>query len=182
MNAPSPAPIARAGRPGDRGPIRVMIVDDSLTVRTIFKRMVESDGAMEVVGTAASAERAIAQLESSPVDVVLLDLEMPGMGGLEALPQILKRSDGGQVLVVSSLTQDGAEHTVSALSMGAADTMLKPWCPWLHPRSCEGFLIAQVRQEVARVVRDPRARGERRGDERDLQGPPHRPGAPALRP
>ena len=103
-----------------------MIVDDSLTVRTIFKRMVESDGAMEVVGTAASAERAIAQLESSPVDVVLLDLEMPGMGGLEALPQILKRSDGGQVLVVSSLTQDGAEHTVSALSMGAADTMLKP--------------------------------------------------------
>lgn len=126
MNAPSPAPIARAGKRGERGPIRVMIVDDSLTVRTIFKRMVESDGAMEVVGTAASAERAIAQLESTPVDVILLDLEMPGMGGLEALPQILKRSDGGQVLVVSSLTQDGAEHTVSALSMGAADTMLKP--------------------------------------------------------
>lgn len=109
-----------------RNAIRVMIVDDSLTVRTIFKRMVESDGAMEVIFTASSAERAIAQLGTNPADVILLDLEMPGMGGLEALPTILERAGGGQVLVVSSLTQDGAEHTVSALSMGAADTMLKP--------------------------------------------------------
>ncbi|MEL6416537.1 MAG: response regulator, partial [Pseudomonadota bacterium] len=106
--------------------VRVMIVDDSLTVRTIFKRMVESDTAMEVIATASSAERAIAQLETSGVDVILLDLEMPGMGGLEALPKLLEGAAGGQVLVVSSLTQDGAEHTVSALSMGAADTMLKP--------------------------------------------------------
>jgi len=106
--------------------IRVMIVDDSLTVRTIFKRMVESDGSMAIIGTASSAERAIAQLAKTPADVVLLDLEMPGVGGLKALPDILKAAQGGQVLVVSSLTQDGAEHTVSALSMGAADTMLKP--------------------------------------------------------
>lgn len=138
MNAPSPVPTAaRQARPGGDKPgssvrsptkaaVRVMIVDDSLTVRTIFKRMVESDGTMEVVGTAASAERAIAQLSTTPADVILLDLEMPGMGGLEALPELLKRAEGGQVLVVSSLTQDGAEHTVSALSMGAADTMLKP--------------------------------------------------------
>lgn len=126
MNAPASGSFDRPRRAGDTAPIKVMIVDDSLTVRTIFKRMVESDGAMEVVATAASAERAIAQLDSNPVDVILLDLEMPGMGGLEALPVILKRSEAGQVLVVSSLTQDGAEHTVSALSMGAADTMLKP--------------------------------------------------------
>lgn len=111
---------------GDQTLTRVMIVDDSLTVRTIFKRMVESDGALTVAGTASSAERAIAQLAATPTDVVLLDLEMPGMGGLEALPSILKTASDAQVLVVSSLTQDGAEHTVSALSMGAADTMLKP--------------------------------------------------------
>ncbi|NQX93712.1 MAG: chemotaxis-specific protein-glutamate methyltransferase CheB [Erythrobacter sp.] len=103
-----------------------MIVDDSLTVRTIFKRMVESDSGMEVIATASSAERAIAQLDTTQLDVILLDLEMPGMGGLEALPKLLKGADGAQVLVVSSLTQDGAEHTISALSMGAADTMLKP--------------------------------------------------------
>src|SRR3546814_9086086 len=51
---------------------------------------------------------------------------MPGMGGLEALPRILERARNAQVLVVSSLTRDGAEHTLAALSMGAAETMLKP--------------------------------------------------------
>jgi len=106
--------------------IRVMIVDDSLTVRTIFKRMVESDPALVIAGTASSAERAIAQLAAEPADVVLLDLEMPGIGGLGALPTILATPGRPQVLVVSSLTMDGAEHTLCALQMGAADTLLKP--------------------------------------------------------
>jgi two-component system chemotaxis response regulator CheB len=121
-----------------------MIVDDSLTVRTIFKRIVESDGAMEIAGTASSAERAIVQLEKTPVDVVLLDLEMPGMGGLDGLPAILERADGGQVLVVSALTPDGAEHTVSALSMGAADTMLKPR-PGGFDENYRAQLLAKIR-------------------------------------
>ncbi len=112
--------------PGAAAPIRVLIVDDSLTVRTIFKRMVETDPAMMIAGTASSAERAIAQLATDPADVVLLDLEMPGMGGLHALPAILATPGQPQVLVVSSLTTDGAEHTLSALQMGAADTLLKP--------------------------------------------------------
>jgi two-component system chemotaxis response regulator CheB len=103
-----------------------MVVDDSLTVRTIFKRMVESDPALVIAGTASSAERAIAQLAETPADVVLLDLEMPGIGGLGALPAILATPGRPQVLVVSSLTVDGAEHTLSALQMGAADTLLKP--------------------------------------------------------
>lgn len=111
---------------GAAAPIRVVIVDDSLTVRTIFKRMVDTDPAMEIAGTASSAECAIAQLANDPADVVLLDLEMPGMGGLDALPAILATPGHPQVLVVSSLTTDGAEHTLSALQMGAADTLLKP--------------------------------------------------------
>lgn len=113
-------------RPADA--IRVMLIDDSLTVRTIFKRMVESDGAMVVAETASSAERGIVQLQRADVDVdvILLDLEMPGMGGLEALPAILATAPNAQVMVVSSLTEDGAEASVQALSTGAADTMLKP--------------------------------------------------------
>ncbi len=103
-----------------------MIVDDSLTVRTIFKRMVESDPAMVIAGTASSAEGALAQLENAPADVILLDLEMPGIGGLGALPAILATPAAPQVLVVSALTMDGAEHTLTALAMGAADTLLKP--------------------------------------------------------
>lgn len=116
-------PFAHAGA---AAAIRVMIVDDSLTVRTIFKRMVESDPALVIVGTASSAEGAIAQLGQTPADVVLLDLEMPGIGGLDALPAILATPAQPQVLVVSSLTVDGAEHTLAALEMGAADTLLKP--------------------------------------------------------
>lgn len=122
----SPQDEAPKSGGGKAGAIRVMLVDDSLTVRTIFRRMVESDGAMEVAATASSAERAISQLKTMPVDVILLDLEMPGMGGLEALPSILATAPDAQVLVVSSLTEDGAEATVAALSQGAADTMLKP--------------------------------------------------------
>lgn len=109
-----------------REPVRVMIIDDSLTVRTVFSRIVENDPALQLSTTASNAERAIAILRTNPVDVILLDLEMPGMGGLEALPRILETASGAQVLVVSSLTEDGAEHTLTALSMGAADTMPKP--------------------------------------------------------
>ncbi len=116
-----PPPAARPARA-----IRVMIVDDSLTVRTILKRMVESDPALHVTATASSAENALAQLKAEAADVVLLDLEMPGMGGLEALPAILALAPQSQVLVVSALTEEGAEATLRALAMGAADTMLKP--------------------------------------------------------
>ncbi|MEM7779983.1 MAG: chemotaxis-specific protein-glutamate methyltransferase CheB [Pseudomonadota bacterium] len=136
MNTATPpaSRLLRKARPlgGDRPEeqrkraIRVMIVDDSLTVRTIFRRMVESDPAMEVTATASSGERAIALVKSTPIDVVLLDLEMPGIGGLAALPSILEEGGNLQVLVVSSLTDDGAEATLEALSTGAADTMLKP--------------------------------------------------------
>ncbi|MEO1221343.1 MAG: chemotaxis-specific protein-glutamate methyltransferase CheB [Pseudomonadota bacterium] len=127
MNAPSRSSIWRGRKePSSAARVRVMIVDDSLTVRTIFKRMVEGDPSLQIVGTASSGERAIAQIKNDPADVVLLDLEMPGMGGLDALPGILEASPGTQVLVVSSLTQDGAEATVAALSNGAADTLQKP--------------------------------------------------------
>ena len=138
MNPPHPPPRTAPAAAVDGGPrrpfahreaaaaIQVMIVDDSLTVRTIFKRMVESDPALVITGTASSAEGAIAQLAAAPADVVLLDLEMPGIGGLDALPAILATPGGPQVLVVSSLTMDGAEHTMAALQMGAADTLLKP--------------------------------------------------------
>lgn len=119
--------LAHGGAAGGvAGAIRVMIVDDSLTVRTIFKRMVDSDPALVIVGTASNAESAIAQLSATPADVVLLDLEMPGIGGLGALPAILATPGHPQVLVVSSLTLDGAEHTLAALQMGAADTLAKP--------------------------------------------------------
>jgi two-component system chemotaxis response regulator CheB len=130
-----------------------MIVDDSLTVRTILKRMVESDLALHVTATASSAEAALAQLKAHSPDVVLLDLEMPGMGGLEALPAILAAAPQAQVLVVSALTEEGAQATVSALAMGAADTMLKPR-PGEFTEDYRASLIARIRALGARAVGD----------------------------
>ncbi|WP_247710074.1 chemotaxis-specific protein-glutamate methyltransferase CheB [Qipengyuania xiapuensis] len=107
-------------------PVRIMLVDDSLTVRTVFSRMLQREGNMQIVASAGTAEVGLRELRNHPADVVLLDLEMPGMGGLEGLPKILAASPSTKVLVISSLTAEGAEHTVEALRMGAADTMLKP--------------------------------------------------------
>lgn len=103
-----------------------MVVDDSLIVRTVLSRVIDPEPDLEIVAKLSSAELALAELSRIPVDLVLLDLEMPGMGGLEALPRMLAAHEKLPVLVVSSLTEEGAEHTVSALAMGAADTMLKP--------------------------------------------------------
>ena len=124
--------------------IRVMVIDDSLTVRTVFSRMIDREADLAVVAQAGTAEQALMVLRSTKLDVILLDLEMPGMGGLEALPQILKTGGGAQVLVVSSLTADGAEATVSALQMGAADTMLKPR-PGGFNEDYRGNLLGKIR-------------------------------------
>lgn len=126
----SAAPQSRAVTEQDKPPladaIRVMILDDSLVVRSALRRAIEDASGMSIVATASSGEQAISQLATVQVDVILLDLEMPGMGGLEALPRIIREGSGARVLIVSSLTSEGAEATLTALSMGAADTLLKP--------------------------------------------------------
>ncbi len=126
------------------GSVRVMVIDDSLTVRTVFSRMIDREADLAIVAHAGTAEQALMVLRSTNVDVVLLDLEMPGMGGLEALPAILEAARGGKVLVVSSLTADGAEATLSALQMGAADTMLKPR-PGGFDEDYRGSLLGKIR-------------------------------------
>ena len=126
------------------GSVRVMLIDDSLTVRTVFSRMIDREGDLAIVAQAGTAEQALMVLRSTKVDVILLDLEMPGMGGLEALPAILATASGAKVLVVSSLTAHGAEATLSALQMGAADTMLKPR-PGGFNEDYRGSLLGKIR-------------------------------------
>ncbi|MGN3975198.1 chemotaxis-specific protein-glutamate methyltransferase CheB [Tsuneonella sp. SYSU-LHT278] len=109
-----------------RQTVRVMVVDDSLVARTVLSRIVEGEPDFEIVAKATTGEMAIQRLAETPVDVVLLDLEMPGIGGMGALPRILELARDAKVLVVSSLTERGAQATLSALAIGAADTLLKP--------------------------------------------------------
>ena len=117
---------SKASKPGSRRATRIMVVDDSLIVRTVLSRVIDPEPDLEIVAKLSSAELALAELACNPVDLVLLDLEMPGMGGLRALPKILAAHKHLPVLVVSSLTEEGAEQTLAALEMGAADTMAKP--------------------------------------------------------
>ncbi len=148
----------RIGGAGRARPVRVMIVDDSLIVRTVLSRVIEPEPDIEIVAKSGSAELAIAQLARTPADVVLLDLEMPGMGGLEALPRILAATSATQVLVVSSLTEAGAEHTLAALAMGAADTMLKPRAGEFdddYRRALIGKIRALGSSEPQAAVREP---------------------------
>jgi two-component system chemotaxis response regulator CheB len=87
---------------------------------------VRGEADLELAAVAASAEEALDLLGKMRVDVILLDLEMPGMGGLDALPKMIAATPGVRIMVVSSLTVAGAEHTLAALSQGAADTLAKP--------------------------------------------------------
>jgi two-component system chemotaxis response regulator CheB len=103
-----------------------MIVDDSTVARAVLSRMVASDPAFEITAVAGTAEDAIEALGECRVDVVVLDLEMPGAGGLKSIPRILAAAGGARVMIVSSLAEEGAEQTVAALALGAADTMAKP--------------------------------------------------------
>jgi two-component system chemotaxis response regulator CheB len=114
-----------ATRP-QRRRIRLMIVDDSMVARAVLSRMVESDDDFEIVAVAGTAEDAIEALQAVRVDVILLDLEMPGAGGLKSIPRIIASAAGARIMIVSSLAEEGAEQTVAALALGAADTLPKP--------------------------------------------------------
>lgn len=107
-------------------PIRVMIVDDSAVARAIVSRIVATEADFEVVAEAANAELALDKLKTILVDIVTLDVEMPGTDGLTALPDIIARGRGARVLIVSSFAEKGAGATVQALGLGAADTIPKP--------------------------------------------------------
>jgi two-component system, chemotaxis family, protein-glutamate methylesterase/glutaminase len=109
-----------------RRPIRLLIVDDSAIARAVLSRMISAFAEFDVVGLAGSVGEALDALRSIEVDIILLDIEMPGGSGLEGLPEILRLGRGARVLIVSSLCENRAQATVRALAAGAADTLPKP--------------------------------------------------------
>jgi len=111
---------------GSPRPVRVMIVDDSVVVRGVFGRIVDAEKDMKVATTAPNGQAALDALRQVEVDVVLLDVEMPEMDGIAALPKILAMRPGIRVIMASSLTHQGAAVTMTALGLGAADFVHKP--------------------------------------------------------
>lgn len=108
-------------------PIRVLIVDDSKVGRAaISKILLEASSQITIVGYAEDGQRALTALDICDPDIVILDLAMPSMDGITALPLILKKRPHVRVVVCSSLSSPGAEISVKALSLGAADCVAKP--------------------------------------------------------
>jgi two-component system chemotaxis response regulator CheB len=124
--------------------MRLMIVDDSIVARAVLSRMIESDPGFEIAAVAGTAEQAIDLLDQCRVDAVILDLEMPGAGGLKSIPRIIAAAGGAKVMIVSSLAEEGAEQTVAALALGAADTLPKPGTGRFNGRFSE-ILLAKLR-------------------------------------
>lgn len=103
-----------------------MVCDDSVVIRTAVARMLDADPAVQVVARASNGQMAIDELKRTPVDVVVLDIEMPVMDGMTALPLLLRADPGLKVVMASTLTTRGADIALRALRLGAADYVPKP--------------------------------------------------------
>ena len=117
--------LARTGAAAN--PIaKVLVIDDSAVARGLMTRWVEEDPDLALVGAAVDGEQGLRKAEELKPDLIVLDVEMPKMDGLAALPLLLKAVPGAKVLMASTLTRRGGEVTIRALSMGAADYAPKP--------------------------------------------------------
>lgn len=104
---------------------RVLIVDDSFLMRRVIRNIVELEPALAVVGEAADGEEALEQVMALDPQVILLDIEMPRMDGIEFLRRVQLISDAS-VIVISSVAQLGSPQAMEALELGAVDILPKP--------------------------------------------------------
>lgn len=107
-------------------PVRVLVVDDSVVVRKLLCEALASAPEIAVAGTASCGSIALARIPQLNPDVITLDIEMPGMNGLETLAEIRKLYPKLPVIMFSTLTERGASITLEALSLGASDYVTKP--------------------------------------------------------
>jgi two-component system chemotaxis response regulator CheB len=103
-----------------------MVCDDSATIRGAISRMLEVDPGIRVVAKVSNGRMAIEELKRTKVDVLVLDIEMPVLDGMAALPLLLQTDPGLKIIMASTLTTRGADIAMRALRMGAADYLPKP--------------------------------------------------------
>jgi two-component system chemotaxis response regulator CheB len=129
-------------------PVRVLIVDDSVVCRKLLSEVLAGSPDIQVAGTASSGTIALVKIPQLNPDVITLDVEMPGMNGIEALTEIRKRYPKLPVIMFSSLTERGASTTLEALSLGASDYMTKP----SNSGSMAGAMEQVQRELTAKIV------------------------------
>jgi len=127
-----------------KNPIRVLVVDDSALMRKLIPQMLAADESIEVVGTAMDGSFCLKKIEELKPGVVTLDLEMPGMNGIEALKEIMRRHPL-PVIVFSSHSTEAASVTMKALGLGAFDFVPKPKDTTAHMGETARELIAKIK-------------------------------------
>ncbi|QOZ75198.1 chemotaxis response regulator protein-glutamate methylesterase [Bradyrhizobium sp. CCBAU 53351] len=141
----------------EAGPLRVMIVDDSVVIRGLISRWVGAEHDMEVAASLRTGLEAVNQLERINPDVAVLDIEMPELDGISALPQLLAKKRDLVIIMASTLTRRNAEISFKALSLGAADYIPKPEST-REASAADIFhhdLIQKIRHLGARLRRKP---------------------------
>ena len=128
--------------------VRILIVDDSVVFRKVLSDLLASDPGMVVAGTAGNGSQALARIAEIKPDVVTLDVDMPGMDGMEALVEIRKLYAKLPVIMFSALTERGATATLDALARGASDYVAKPSYRETPERSHE-----RVRKELLEKIK-----------------------------
>lgn len=133
--------------------VRVLVVDDSALMRKLIPQMLEADPSIEVVGTAMDGTFCLKKIEELRPNVVTLDLQMPGMNGIDTLKEIMRRNPL-PVIVVSSHSTEGASVTFKALGLGAFDFVTKPQDASAHMAESAAELIAKIKAAAdCKVVR-----------------------------
>src|SRR5881394_1305600 len=154
------ATLAPAAPATAQDPIRVMIVDDAVVVRGLVSRWVDEEPGLKIVASLRTGREAVDQLLRHNPDVVILDIEMPDLDGIEALPLLLAKKRDLVVIMASNLTRRNAEISLRALSLGAADYVPKP------ATNREVTTSASFRRELIEKIRQLGARRRRGADAR----------------
>lgn len=132
--------------------IRVMVVDDSAVIRGFLTRYIDAAGDLKVTASAPNGQMALSTLDRQQIDVVVLDIEMPVMDGIAALPLILQRDPHIAVIMASTLTKENAAISLRCLQMGATECLAKPTSSEMSGSTAfQDALVEKVR-EIGRAV------------------------------
>src|SRR4051795_1822675 len=143
------------GSSREAGPLRVMVVDDSVVIRGLISRWIGAEHDMEVAASLRTGLDAVNQLERINPDVAVLDIEMPELDGISALPRLLAKKRDLIIIMASTLPRRNAEISFKALSLGASDYIPKPEST-REASAAETFhhdLIQKIRHLGAKVRR-----------------------------
>jgi len=146
MNSAVPAIVPASA---EERPIRVLIVDDAIVVRGLIQRWLSAEPDIEVVGVLRNGRDAIDRVEEIDPDIVLLDVEMPVLDGLSALPLLLKKKRDLVVIMASTLTSPNSEVSLKAISAGAVDCIPKPSGGSVASSTYRQGLIERIRRFAA---------------------------------